>query len=52
MLVGFADGFVRGFSKSGQNVFSKLLHADTVTKFTFMCPSFSRRNNSPVTLNF
>ena len=39
MMVGFSDGYVRGYSKSGQRVFSRLLHLESVSKLTCMASS-------------
>ncbi len=35
-LVGFSDGYIRAYSKSGQMVFSQQLHMDAVVKFSLM----------------
>lgn len=37
--MGFSDGYIRGYSKSGQPVMSEQLHMDAVTKITFMWSS-------------
>ena len=39
VMVGFSDGYVRGYSKSGQRVFSRLMHLEPVTKLTCMASS-------------
>lgn len=49
VLVGFSDGYIRGYSKSGQLILSEQLHTDAVAKFSFMS-SESQRNNSQVNL--
>ena len=36
MMVGFSDGFVRGYSKGGTPVFSQLFHLESVKKLTCM----------------
>lgn len=35
-LVGFSDGYIRGYSKSGHVVLSEQLHVDAVKKISFM----------------
>ena len=47
-MVGFSDGFIRGYSKSGQTVFSQQLHLDAVTKLSFLYPSSLRENANQV----
>ena len=42
-MVGFSDGFVRGYSKSGQRVFSQLMHLEPVVKLTCMTSSAALR---------
>lgn len=39
VMVGFSDGYVRGYSKSGQRVFSRLMHHEPVSKLTCMASS-------------
>ena len=48
VLVGFSNGYVYGYSMSGQTIFSKQIHEDSVTQLTFMSPSLSRRHESLV----
>ena len=43
MMVGFTDGYVRGYSKSGQKVFSRLMHLEPVAKLTCMASSTVQR---------
>lgn len=38
-LIGFSDGHIRGYSKSGCAVFSEQLHLDAVSKISSMLPS-------------
>ena len=42
MLVGFSDGYVRGYSKSGQRVLAQSMHTEAVNKLTCMAPSGSQ----------
>ena len=44
--MGFSDGYVRGYSKSGQVIFSEQLHLEAVTKLSFMWPSPAPRNSA------
>lgn len=44
-LVGFSDGYARGYSKSGQVVISEQLHSEAVTKVSFMWPSPTSRSS-------
>lgn len=47
VLVGFSDGYVRGYSKSGQRVLAQSMHTEAVSKLTCMAPSGSlQKNNS------
>ena len=43
VMVGFTDGYVRGYSKSGQRVFSRLMHLEPVAKLTCMASSTVQR---------
>jgi len=42
-VVGFSDGFIRAYSKSGVSVLSQLLHAEPVVKITCMASSLGQR---------
>lgn len=48
VFVGFSSGHVYGYSMSGQTIFSKQVHEDPISQFTFMIPSFSKRHESLV----
>jgi len=43
VVVGFSDGFIRAYSKSGVSVLSQLLHAEPVVKITCMASSLGQR---------
>ncbi len=46
VLVGFSDGYIRGYSKSGQRVMSQLLHPEPVRRLTCMAASPSLKHST------
>lgn len=45
-LVGFSDGYIRGYSKSGQAVLSEQLHLDPVSKISAMLSLSTVKENA------
>ena len=50
VLVGFSNGYLYGYSMSGQTVFLKQIHEGSITQLTFMSPSFSKHHESLVSI--
>ena len=49
-LVGFSDGYIRGYSKSGQVVLSEQLQTDAVKNFSCMQSTSVSKNELQVIL--
>lgn len=50
VLVGFSNGYVCGYSMSGQTIFSRQVHDASVSQITFMSPLPSRHHETLVNL--